>query len=103
MWNKTKIITEVKEASDIIVEFVYEGNKEIKTVNKSCGCTKAKWVNPDTLQLIINTGLVKDNVHPNLLKEGKDYYFKYATVDIIYGDNSKETLKVEAKVTKVFD
>jgi hypothetical protein len=103
MWNTKISKPEVTELSDIIVEFKYLGDKNIKSINKSCGCTSYKWVSDNTLQLIIETGLVAHNVHPKLLEQGKDFYLKYATVDIIYEDGTKDTLKVEATVNKKFN
>jgi len=89
MWDTKIQKAEVTELSDIVVEFKYRGNKRIDRVNKSCGCTAYKWLDPHTLQLTIETGLVRNNVHPNLYEQGKEFYLKYATVDIIYNDNSK--------------
>ena len=97
MWDKKEFNTEALEATTVHIDFNYEGDKEIKSINKSCGCTNVKWVDSSTLRLSIDVGLVEHNVHPRL---NKDYYIKFATVDIIYADDEVDTLKVEIKVVK---
>lgn len=103
MWKETNKYIETTEASDVTIVFEYTGKeKEIKQLNKSCGCTKMKWISPTELELTIETGMVIHNVHPKLIEEGRDYYNKLATVDVIYGNGTKEQLRVDIKVKQKF-
>lgn len=97
-WEQTEINTEVKQLNEIIVYFKYIGDKPIKNIQKSCGCTGYKWEDTNTLKVMINTELVKANVHPKTYEQGKKDYIKSANLTVNYEDGTFDKLKVEARV-----
>jgi hypothetical protein len=100
MWNNTKIELEIVETNPIKAVFEYAGDKKVKEVKKSCSCTSSTWIEPTKLQLTANTTLVKDVVPKRLYEQGKDFYEKVLTAEVVYEDNTSEMLKVEAKIIK---
>lgn len=97
-WEQTEIKLNIEQLRDIVVQFKYVGEKPIKEIRKSCGCTGYKWVNTNTLEVIVETGFVKSHVHPKLYEQGHKEYTKLVTLDVMYEDNTFDKLKVEATV-----
>lgn len=97
-WEQTTIELKIPQLNDIVVEFKYIGDKPIKQINKSCGCTGYKWYDTNMLKVIIEAGYVKSHVHPKLYEQGVREYTKIITLDVIYEDGTSDKLKVQAIV-----
>ena len=97
-WENTEIETEVKQLQEIVVYFKYISTQPILNIQKSCGCTGYNWEDVNTLKVKVDTGFVKDNVHPKLYEQGKRDYIKSATLTVNYKDGTSDKLKVNARV-----
>lgn len=97
-WENTTFKTVVHENEEIVATFNYIGDKEIRSIKKSCSCTDYKWEDPHTLKAWVSTGFVQSHVHPKLYAQGIREYNKNATITIVYADNTTEQLKIDAKV-----
>ena len=88
MWDKTKHDFGIKTPKvQIVAEYNYSGDKKIKAVKPSCGCTAAS-VKENKVVLKYTTGTI-----PNHLKKvGEMKVSKPATV--IFNDDSEQIISI---------
>jgi len=92
MWNKKTYDFGIKPSGiKITAKFIYEGDKKIKAVKPSCGCT-ASSVKENTVTLVYTTGTIP----PHLKKKGEMRVSKPATV--IFEDDSEEIISIVGTV-----
>jgi len=92
MWEKTTIdLGEVKIRTSVPFTFVYKGTKDILIITPACSCTDVVYTKPllqGTLSIssFPTYGLVNAMERVTLNK----------TIDILFTDNSRETLSITA-------
>lgn len=89
MWrNSTINLGNILPLSSHTVEFIYDGDKEIRRVTASCGCTQTL-ITPKGIKVTYKADRLELSTRINITK----------TITVFYKDHSKDTLTIKGVIT----
>lgn len=98
MWNQTRYdFGKVLPNTKIEALFVYSGNKEIKEIKASCGCTTTKEKKDDNGYVSIIAEYITGKIAPHL---NTDTQKVSKGITVTFTDNTTQILVIEGLIVK---